>query len=175
MDLISSVYTEKRVVVPTQNEAIILYQEGYGSLLSDNNLLILSPVEVLFLVETIKISVIDKESRNRLVFNELLWIFEEKSPGIWTKYIVYRDLKKRGFTVKGGSRVGVDFLVYERGSFGKRPPKYIVHIIWEGSPETMEKLETVLKYSKEKDKILRLAAVDRRGETIYYTMSEMIF
>jgi len=71
--------------------------------------------------------------------------------------------------------LGVDFLVYERGSYGKKTPRYMVYNVWEGAKEPLRHLGDVLNAAKEHDKILRLAVIDRRGEIVYYTMSEMSF
>jgi len=175
METISAVYTGGRVAVPAQNEANSLYQDGYGSLLSDARLLTLKPCETLHLVERMRIAVVDEENRRRLVFQELLWRFSSDDPLIWTRYLIYRDLRSRGFVVRDGPGLGVDFLVYERGSYGKRPPRYLVYAVWEGAPESLRHLCQALEAAEAAGWILRLAAVDRRGEVVYYTLSEMDF
>ena len=89
--------------------------------------------------------------------------------------MVYRDLRTRGFVVKGGKGPGLDFLVYERGSYGKKVPRYTIYTIWEGSKVPLERLGKVLDEATGSDRILRLAVVDRRGEIVYYTLSNMGF
>ena len=175
MELFSAVYTDKGIVVPAQNEANSLYQDGYGSLLKERRLLMLQPFEALYLVEKMKIAVIDEGSKEKVVFRNLLWRFSAEDPLIWTRFIVYRDLRTRGFVAKKGPGLGVDFLVYERGSYGKKVPRYLVYIIWEGTQEPVDNLCGVLDVAEKTDKILRLAVVDRRGEIVYYTLSEMGF
>lgn len=175
MEIISAIYSEGRVVVPAQNEANSLYQDGYGSLLGEGSLLTLKPVEALNLVERMKIAVLDEESRKKLVFQELLWRFSSNDPLVWTRYLIYRDLRSRGFVVRDGPGPGVDFLVYERGSYGKKPPRYLVYAIWEGAPESIRHLTTALEATETAGRIMRLAVVDRRGEVVYYTLSEMDF
>jgi len=175
METICAVYSGGRVVVPAQNEANSLYQDGYGSLLADGHLLTLEPFEALYLVEIGRIAVIDEESREKLVFQELLWRLSTRGPSLWTRYAVYRDLRTRGFVARDGHALGVDFLVYERGSYGKKTPRYTVYNVWEGAKEPLRHLGDVLNAAKEHDKILRLAVIDRRGEIVYYTMSEMSF
>jgi tRNA-intron endonuclease len=175
METISAVYTEDGIVVPAQNEANSLYQDGYGSLLADRRLLTLKPFEALYLVERGKITVIDEKSRGRLVFQELLWRFSAEDPVIWTRYVVYRDLRTRGFVARDGPGLGVDFLVYERGSYGKRLPRYLIYSISEGNQEPLRHLGEILSHAEESNKILRLAVIDRRGEIVYYTLSEMEF
>jgi len=175
MEAISAVYTATGIVVPALNEANSLYQDGYGSHVKDSRVLSLQTSEVLYLVEHQKVSVIDEETKARLLFQELLLRFSETDPDIWTRYIVYRDLRTRGFVVKAGIGPGVDFLVYERGGYGKKAPRYMIYAVWEGSKEPVERLGRVLDEATKTDKILRLAVVDRRGEIVYYTLSDMGF
>ena len=175
MEAISAVYTDTRIIVPALNEANSLYQDGYGSLVKDSRVLSLQPSEALYLVEHQKVSVIDEETKARLLFQELLLELSETDPDIWTRYIVYRDLRTRGFVVKTGNGPGIDFLVYERGGYGKKVPRYMIYTVWEGSKEPLEHLGKVLDEATKSDKILRLAVVDRRGEIVYYTLSDMDF
>lgn len=175
METISAVYTEGRVAVPALNEANSLYQDGYGSLLGDGRLLTLKPWEALYLAERTRIAVVDEESRRRLVFQELLWRCSADDPLIWTRFLVYRDLRTRGFVVREGPGLGVDFLVYERGSYGRRPPRYLVYAVWEGASESIRHLCDVLEAVRADGRVLRLAVIDRRGEVVYYTLSEREF
>ena len=175
MEPISAVYTEGKVVVPTANEANSLYQDGYGSMLSEGGALTLQTFETLYLVEIRKLIAVDEMSHERLVFQELLKRFSKGDPHTWIRYVVYRDIRTRGFVTKKGWGTGIDFLVYERGSYGKKTPSYLVYTVWEGNPEPLDRLNEVLTMAENKEKTLRLAVVDRRGEVVYYTLSKASF
>jgi len=175
MEPISAVLAEDRVVVPAQNDANSLYQDGYGSLSTEERLLTLNAFEALYLVERRKIVVVDEANRRRLVFQELLPRLSQGDPDTWTRYIVYRDLRERGFVARAGADADADLLVYERGMYGKRPPRYHVHMLWEGLRTPISRLGEVLDSAVDEGRILRLAVVDRRGEVVYYTLSEMGF
>ena len=175
MEPISAVNTATGIVVPVWNEANNLYQDGYGSLMKYRQVLSLQPFEALYLVEHQKISVIEEETKERRVFRELLMSFSEEDPDIWTRYIVYRDLRTRGFVAKEGEGPGIEFRVYERGSYGKKTPRYMIYTVWEGSTVPVERLGEALDKATESGRILRLAVVDRRGEIVYYTLSSMDF
>jgi tRNA-intron endonuclease len=172
MEAISAVYTTIGIIVPASNEANSLYQDGYGSIVKDSRVLSLQPLEALYLMERQKVSIIEEQTKERLVFRELLQRLSEDDPDIWTRYIVYRDLRTRGFVVKGGKGPGLDFLVYERGSYGKKVPRYLIYTVWEGSKVPVEHLGKVLDEAMDTSKVLRLAVVDRRGEIVYYTLEE---
>jgi tRNA-intron endonuclease len=173
METFTAVFSEGRVIVPARNEADSLYSDGYGSFSGENRVLALDSFEGLYLVERGKITVIDEESHERLVFKEMLMKVSSGDPFSWTRYIIYKDLRTRGFVAKRGPGNGVDFLVYERGSHGRKPPRYLVYAIWEGSQEPLKHLSDVLAGAKAEGRVLRLAVVDRRGEIVYYTLSEM--
>ncbi len=175
MEAISAVYTATGIVVPALNEANSLYQDGYGSLVKDSRVLSLQPFEALYLVERQKVSIIQEQTKKRLVFQELLHVISEDDTDIWTRYIVYRDLRTRGFVAKGGTGPGIDFRVYERGAYGKKVPRYMIYTVWEGSKVPVERLGKVLDEATKSDMILRLAVVDRRSEIVYYTLSDMNF
>ena len=175
MEPISTVLVEDRVVVPAQNDANSLYQDGYGSLLTEERPLTLNAFEALYLVERRRIAVVDETTRRRLLFQELLLRLSKDDPDTWTRYIVYRDLRERGFVARAGRDSNADLLVYERGMYGKRPPKYQIYTLWEGLRTPISRLGEVLDSAVEEERILRLAVVDRRGEVVYYTLSEMDF
>jgi len=175
MEPISTVLVEDSVIVPAQNDANSLYQDGYGSLSTEKRLLTLNAFESLYLVERRRIAVVDEETRGRLVFQELLSRLSKDDPDTWTRYIVYRDLRERGFVARAGRDSNADLLVYERGMYGKRPPKYQIYTLWEGLRTPISRLSEVLDSSVGNERVLRLAVVDRRGEVVYYTLSEMDF
>ena len=174
MQPFTTVLSEGLVVVPAQNEASSLYQDGYGSRKPDRDILCLESFEALYLLERGKISVIDEDNRERLVFRELLTKYNSYENNTWIRYIVYRDIRIRGFVARGGPRWGVDFYVYERGSFGKKTPSDIVYTVWEGAPEKISHLETIYQMAEDENRSLRLAVVDRRGELVYYSLTELM-
>lgn len=169
----TGVYRRNSIIIPAQRESNSLYQNGYGSMLQEEGVLTLTLCEALFLVEGRKLSVISEESREQLSFSELLMRFTSVDKLMWTRYLVFRDLRSKGYVVKPGYELGVDFLVYERGEYGKKPPKYLIFAVWEGEPKTMDEIMDVLKKAHEKDKILKLAVIDRRGELVHYTLQEL--
>jgi len=169
----TAVYRRDSVIVPALRESNSLYQNGYGSLLGEEGVLTLTPCETLLLVERKKMLVVSEETREALGFDELFAKFTALDSLIWTRYLVYRDLRLKGFVVRDGYGLGVDFLVYERGDFGKRPPKHLVFATWEGEPKKMSNLMDALKFAWEKEKSLKLAVIDRRGEVVYYALEEL--
>lgn len=172
MQPFSAVYSEGRVVVPAQNEADTLVQDGFGVI--QNHVLVLKPIEVLYHVERNKIQVTDETTNQHLSFQNLLGRFSETNPAIWTRFIVYRNLRTRGLiTVNGKDNESLQ--VYERSSYKKQPPAYRVIIISEGSPKQVPELISQIRETEKNNQEVKIAAVDRRGEIVFYGVTEKKF
>lgn len=89
--------------------------------------------------------------------------------------MVYRDLRSRGYVPKEGFGFGVDFRVYERGEFEKKPAKYVVFGISEGTKIKAKKLAETIDQIAKMGKDAVVAVIERRGEVIYYKMSKVAF
>ncbi|RLI09055.1 tRNA-intron lyase [Candidatus Bathyarchaeota archaeon] len=146
-----------------------LRRRGYGRP-SDEGL-VLDPWEALYLVEKGRLEVLDSEEKRRLDFQELLERLEAIDKRTWAMFLIYRDLRERGYVVRSGFGQGLMLRLYARGEFGKKPAKYIVYGILEGVPVQISGLEEVLKMAQSYKKELILAVVDRRGEVVYYSVS----
>jgi tRNA-intron endonuclease, archaea type len=168
----NAVYAEQKIIVPIKGEADSLFQDGYGHRLENRDFL-LTPSESLYLVEKERLTIIDEDQKKILSFQEILNRELEKDALLWTKYIIYRDLRGRGFVVKAPTEQSTFFLVYERGTYSKKPPCYEIHTVYEGMTETIGDLERVLLSAKKSDRTLKLAVIDRRGEVVYYGLEKV--
>jgi hypothetical protein len=59
--------------------------------------------------------------------------------------------------------------------YRKQPPSYHIRIISEGRPERVEAILCDMKKTEEKGREFKLAVVDRRGDIVYYCLSEKSF
>jgi tRNA-intron endonuclease len=169
MQPFTAVYSENKIIVPTQCEAESLRQDGYG--VRGKNLE-LDSFEALYNIERGKIKVIDEKTNTILSFRELLQLSNKNDEKAWTKFIVYKDLRTRGFVTRKASNEDTYFETYERGTYNKEPPKYQIHIITEDAPEHLSHLfDKIRKYSRSGMEI-KIAVVDRRGEIVYYGVNE---
>jgi len=166
MEIFTAIYTDDGIVVPTEAEADSLLQDGYGY--RWNKVHYLHGVEVLYNMERGKIQVVDEETNTQLSFQGLLRRLSRDDPDLWTRYTVYRDLRRRGFIIK----IQRGFKVYERGDFGKKPPSYHLKIISEGKPERVEDVLEELASVEAQQLGMKVAVVDRRGEIVYYGVKE---
>lgn len=152
--------------------ANIIWNDGYYGEKEDGNL-VLTPFETLFLVGNGKLKIFINHEKS-LSFNELLNNFLKYDPNIWIKYIIYSDLRSRGYIVKKGFN-DMSFRVYERGTIiGKDPAKFIVYGVMEGKPISLYELKELVDSAKDIRKDLILAIVDRQNEVAYYNVSEIL-
>jgi len=171
MKKIKGLVSKKGITVSTSDNSENLASRGYGKL--ENKTLVLSFYEALFLQSKGTLEVVKGKSRKALDFQELLHQFEVVDENAWLKYLVYRDLRSRGYVVREGFGLGIDFRVYERGEYRKTTAAYLILGIQEGKPISVKELAHVLKHVQSLKKKLVLGVVNRRGEVVYYTLSKL--
>jgi len=167
---VEGLLTEKGVQVSKKQSVDELSQRGYGTL--EDSKLRLEFYEALYLLDKGLLEIRDKKKK-KIDFQKLLHAYESKDENAWTKYLAYRDLRGRGYVVREGFGLDVDFRVYERGEYGKDTAKFLVLNVQEGKPITLENLANVLKQCQSLKKELILVVMNRRGETVYYSVSQL--
>ena len=113
-----------KVVVPDEECSAELAKKGYGS--RGPKGLVLEPWEALYLLEKGKLKVLKGPEGQALDFQELLRVLKTKDEWIWVKYLIYRDLRERGYVVKKGFGRGVAFRLYGRGEYGRKTARFLV-------------------------------------------------
>jgi len=167
-----AILIRNEIVVSVRSDVDALSSRGFGTV--ENEKLKLAFYEVLFLVDKGLIEVKRKKLKKTLGFQEVLQLFRAKDDNAWAKYLIYRDLRSRGYVVRNGFGLGVDFRLYERGEYGKDAAEYIVYGIQEGKPVPMKELANALKFALSAKKKLVLAVLNRRGEVVYYSLSKLM-
>jgi tRNA-intron endonuclease len=159
------------IVVVKGEMACVLYEAGnYGTLKTEEELA-LEPEEALLLVRRKRLQVFDRKGEE-LDFPILLQKLSKRHPRLWTQYLVYSDLRSRGYVVRTGYGKGLWFRVYPRGArLNEVTAKYFVCAISEGSPLKVAELEKLSRLALRNRKKLMLAVLDRQGETTYYLVS----
>jgi tRNA-intron endonuclease len=167
---IKGLLVEKGVRISEKTNVNELSSRGYG--VPENEELMLAFHEALYLVEKGILAVEDKR-RGKKDLQEILRCYKEVDDEAWAKYLAYRDLRSRGYVVREGFGLGVDFRVYERGEYSKDTAKYLILSIQEGKPVTLQDLSNALRQSQSLKKELVLAVMNRRGEVVYYSVSQL--
>jgi tRNA-intron endonuclease len=166
------VLTNKGVKITERSSIDALSQRGYG--IPEKSGLTLALYEALFLVDKQALSVKDKKGVMK-DFQSLLKAYEAVDENAWIRYLVYRDLRSRGYVVREGFGAAINFRIYERGTYGKDTAASLVLSTQEGQPLTLEDLTKALVQTQSLKKDLVLAVMNRRGEIVYYSVSPLTF
>ena len=145
--------------------------KGYGEI--ENGKLTLKFFESLYLLYSDKL--ILKKAKKKINFDGLMSICQKHDPETLTKFLIYRDLRNRGYVVKDGFGFGSDFRVYERGHFGEKGAKFLIFGLNEGQQEKMGNLQKKIEQITQMGKEPIIAVIERRGEVIYYKINRMNF
>jgi tRNA-intron endonuclease len=168
----SGVLTERGVLVTEQSSIDQLTSRGYGT--SENKVFTLTFFEALYLQDKGMLEVKTKDAAP-VDFQALLHLYSQQNENAWVNYLIYRDLRSRGYVVREGFGVGIDFRIYERGSYGKDTAPYLILGTQEGKPLPISDLAEALSKCQSQKKELVLAVMNRRGEIVYYSVGELHF
>ena len=159
------------IVIDDQAEASQIYNRGYYGEPKSGGGLDLTLLEAIHLVETERLQV---ESNGKHVNSErLLRLANSVYTNFSIKYIVYRDLRQRGYVVKE-NREPIDFQVYPRGGGpGKTPSLFWIAAISERSIFDIGALIQQLRNVSSLRKKLLLAVVDEESDLTYYSVKEV--
>ncbi len=168
----TGILAEKGVKISEKSSIDSHSQRGYGT--TENDVLTLAFYEALYLLDK-KLLEVKDEKGNQIDFQALLQAYEKTDANAWVNYLVYRDLRNRGYVVREGFGAGTDFRVYDRGAYGKDTASYMVLGTQEGKPLPVDNLTKALRHCQSQKKELVLAVMNRRGETVYYSVSQLTF
>jgi len=147
-------------------------QQGFYGNRIDGNRLELEPVELLHLIERKRL-VVKKPDGVTIgpdyIVSELL----DEDPDLWTRYLVFRDLRSRGYAVRQGFGSGIGFRVYARGDRpGTASANQLVYVLKEGEPISLSDLDMVTQTATGSRKDLVFALVDQNGEVNFYRVAQ---
>jgi tRNA-intron endonuclease len=154
------------VVVEDPAEASQIHNKGYYGVPQSGGSLKLSLMEATYLVDSGRLVV---ESKGKpLGAGDLLRLAHKSSEGFEIRYLVYRELRQRGYVVKMGQSP-LDFRVFPRGgSPNKTSSKWWVAAISERSTFDLGDMLDNLDRASEIRKKLLLAVVDEESDVTYY-------
>jgi tRNA-intron endonuclease len=156
-------------VVSASKSAVDLYSQSLFGEYIDKRIHY-SFVEALYLAEKGKIVVYSKSKK--LSFNQLMDKCKNIDKKISTKFIVYRDLRNRGYLLKTALKFGADFRVYDKGIRpGKDHAKWVLYPVNESSEFTWSDFSAKNRVAHSTKKNLLVAVVDNEGSITYYEIS----
>jgi len=127
----------------------------------------LSLIEACYLLEKGRLNIYEDDVKCSVGY--LIDLIKEQN--LYAKYIVYRDLKDRGFVFKTGFKYGSEFRLYNRGGGpGQGHSDYLVKIIFENYDINALDFASYVRVSHGVNKKLLLAIVDEDFDITYYNV-----
>src|SRR3989344_2950832 len=111
---VKAYFSRERVLTESSDLARDLYnQSGFGTLLDDGRVQ-LSLIEAVYLLEKKRLIVHD--NNNKIIDFEAFFKKAQKlEKNFWTRYMVFKDIRNRGYIIKTALKFGADFRIYDRG------------------------------------------------------------
>ncbi|WP_048058255.1 tRNA-intron lyase [Pyrococcus yayanosii] len=141
---------------------------GYGEVIEGK--LFLSLVEAAYLLEKGKIRVLDGD--RELSLEELFDLGRKRDEDFDVKFLVYRDLRERGYIVKSGLKFGSHYRVYRRGS---EHSDWLVWVVRENAKLSPNDITARIRVAHGVRKSMVMAVVDEDGDVVYYRIEWVKF
>ena len=139
----------------------------YGEPL-DNRKFQYSLIESLYLMEREKFKVVDSKGK-KVSIDEFIKKAKKLEPNFWVRYVVFKDLRKRGYIVKTALKFGADFRVYDRGvKPGEDHARWIVYPVYETGVQSWYEFAAKNRVAHSTRKRLLIGIVDNESDVTYY-------
>ena len=166
--IIKTTFAKERVITENSDAARdLLNQSAFGTILEDGKVQ-LSLSEALFLLEKKKI-VIHDGRKKEMDFETFIRRASKVEANFWTRYLVYKDMRNRGYIVKTALKFGADFRVYDRGiKPGQDHARWIVYPVHEGEKYTWFDFAAKNRVAHSTKKRLMMGVVDDENDVTYW-------
>lgn len=164
---INAVFSKDVIMSPGDNLSSQLYDKNrFGE--PKGKKFHYSFVEALYLFEEGKMELVDGRNK-RLSFDSFVKRAKRMDPRFWTKYVAYREMRKRGYIVKTALKFGADFRIYDRGvKPGEDHAKWVLYSVHERETLTWYDFSAKNRVANSTRKKLLLGVVDDEGDVTFY-------
>jgi len=165
---IKAIVGREYVLTENSDEARELYNQSRFGTIIDNGKVKLSLLEGLFLMQAEKLTLKDAQGK-KVNFDNFMKKSSKLEPKFWIKYIVYKDLRSRGYIVKTALKFGADFRVYDRGvKPGEDHARWVVYPVYEGESLTWHEWAAKNRVAHSTRKRLLIGVVDEENDVSYW-------
>lgn len=149
-----------------------LFQKGFGERDADKKL-VLDLKEALYLAEKEKLEILDLKGKP-VSEKALLKLGEKLEKKFYSKLLVFKDLRERGFVVKTGFKFGFDFRVYPRGKKpGEEHTQWVIHVGTQDEHFSLPEFSRMIRLSGNLNTMPLLAVVDSEDDINYYEIKRI--
>jgi tRNA-intron endonuclease, archaea type len=166
MKKIQATLTSEKITSNTAEAQNLFSTSRFGEKFGEK--ILYSLPEALFLTQNKKME-ISNYQKKKLTQKEILKKFQQIDKKFKTKYIVFKDLREKGYIVKTALKFGAEFRVYEKGKkVSKNHSKWILFPVSENKQMTWQDFSAKNRVAHSTKKNLLIAIVDEEGKTSYY-------
>jgi len=129
-----------------------------------------SLVEALYLLENKKVEVL--VNGRKLSFDGFIKKATKFEPNFWVRYIVFKDMRDRGYIIKTALKFGADFRVYDRGvKPGQDHAKWILYPVKEAEVFSWYEFSAKNRVAHSTRKKLLIACVDEENDVTFWEVA----
>lgn len=162
---------ENKVIVEKKRKRDQLIGKGFGERMEKE--LVLDLKEALYLLENKKVEV--KKGKSKISPKKLLELGESLDSRFYSIYLVFKDLRDRGYIVKTGYKFGFDLRVYPRGKKpGEEHTQWVVNVCTQEESFSMPELSRMVRLSGNLNTALLQAVVDSENDINYYEIKRLL-
>jgi len=157
-------FTNNKIIIQKPKDAGRFFNKSHlGKIITDNKLE-LSLLEGVFLIGEEKLKLY--HNKKEMSFQELLKIAAEKIYNFEIKYLIFRDLRKRGNAVKACKKnKKFDFYINKKNCY--------ISVFYERNSIDISKIQKLIENAKRKKRELWFAVVDEEGDITFYEVSKI--
>ena len=156
----------EKVVIVRDKKGVKLHEKSHYGNMSEEGLQ-LSLIEALYLAEKERITILKDE---KIVSVDEMYQIIRKGD-LFSNYIVFRDLRNRGYIVKTGFKYGSEFRLYERGkSPGDGHSDFLVKVASQDYEIKISDFSSYVRVAHGVNKKLLFAVVDEENDITYYNV-----
>ncbi len=168
----ASMLISSKVLVWENDRKSQLIEKGFGEK-QETGELVLDLKEALYLMQKQKMEIENREEK-KVSEKDLLKLGEKKEAKFYAKFLVYKDLRERGFVVKTGFKFGFDFRVYPRGKKpGQAHTQWVVDVATQEKRTSMPELSRMVRLAGNIKTMMLQAVVDSENDINYYQMERV--
>ncbi len=162
MGKIKAILISEKISSNSKEAQNLFATKKFGEKSGDKILYSLS--EALFLVQDKKMEIKDYKDKI-LSENKILKKFERNYKKFEYKFLVFKDLRKKGYIVKTALKFGAEFRVYEKR---KGHSRWILFPVSENKSMTWQDFSAKNRVAHSTKKNLLIAIVDEEAKVSYY-------
>ncbi len=167
-EVVNAIFARERVLTEISDVAKQLNEQSvFGVLLQDGKVQ-LALVEALYLLEKGRLR-IHKNTKKLFSVEEFIKVAQKLEPNFWVRYVVFKDMRNRGYVVKTALKFGADFRIYDRGiKPGEDHAKWILYPVYETTAMTWYEFAAKNRVAHSTKKRLLIGIVDNEDDVTYY-------